>query len=293
MDLSEKLASIVENAGRSVVRVEARVRRAASGVAWTPRVVLAADHAIEREDAIPIGLHDGRTCKATIAGREPGLDLAVLKVEDADLQPAAWSDATNLRVGHLLLAVARPGRSTRASLGIASALGDEWRTHAGSRVERYVQTNIAAHPGLSGSLLVDLQGNALGMNTSGLERGASLALPTVTLRRIVEEILAHGGTQRGFLGIGTVPVRLPKAMEEKAGRAAALLVVSVQPGSPADRAGVLLGDLLVSLAGKPVGQVPELLEALEETRAGTATVARLLRGGEPRDVGVTMGTRTE
>jgi S1-C subfamily serine protease len=192
-----------------------------------------------------------------------------------------------------LVAVSRSRTSARASLGIASVVGDAWRTPAGGRVERYLQSDVALHPGFSGSLLVDLGGRALGMNNAGLVRDTSLALPTVTLRRVVDEILTHGGTRRGFLGVGTMPVRLPKPLEEKAGRASALLVVSVQPKSPADRGGMLLGDLLVALGGKPVGQVPELLEALDEARAGTATMARVLRGGEPRDVAITLGSRLE
>jgi S1-C subfamily serine protease len=254
---------------------------------------LAADHTIEEEGAIRVGLHDGRTVTASVAGREPGLDLAVLKVEDADLVPPAWIDHDALRVGHLVLAVGRPGKTARAALGILSALGEVWRTPAGGRVECYVQPDLALHPGFSGSLLVDVEGRALGMNSSGLVRGTAVALPTVTLRRVIDDLLAHGNSQRGFLGIGTIPVRLSKAMTEKVGRPGALLVVSVQSGSPAERAGMLLGDVLVRLGDKPIGQVPELLDALEDVRAGAQATAHVLRGGEPAEFAVTVGARTE
>jgi S1-C subfamily serine protease len=231
--------------------------------------------------------------QAELAGRDAPLDLAVLRLAAPSLTAAPWAEASETRVGHLVLAVERPGRSARAALGIVSALGESWRTPRGGRVDRYLQTDLAPRLGFSGSLLVDTEGRALGMNTSGLVRGTALALPVATLRRAVEDILAHGGARRGFLGIGTIPVRLPAALATQAGSERALLIVSVQSGSPADRAGLLLGDVLHALGHKPVEQIADLLEALGDAPAGEASSVRLLRGGEPRELSVTLGTRTD
>jgi S1-C subfamily serine protease len=190
----------------------------------------------------------------------------VLKAAAGDLAPPSWTDAPGLRVGHLVLGLSRPGRSARASLGIVSAVGESWRTRTGGRVDRYVQADLALHPGFSGSLLVDVEGGAVGLNTSGLIRGACLALPLAT-------------------------VRLPAALEAKAGQSTALIVVSVQPESPAERAGLVLGDALVSLDGHPTRHPGDLIPLLEEERIGATVTARLLRAGEVLEVPITIGVR--
>ena len=179
----------------------------------------------------------------------------------------------------------------RASLGVVHALGDEWRTPAGGRVDRYLQTDIGLQPGFSGSLLVDLGGRAIGMNNAGLVRGTSLALPPATLRRVVETLVAHGHVRRGFLGIGTIPVRLPAALEKSVGQRAGLLVTSVAEESGAGRAGLLLGDVIVGVEGKGVASPGDLLPFLEEDRIGQSLSVRIVRAGDPRDVAVTVGAR--
>lgn len=289
--LSEHLAALVEAAGRSVVRVEARGRAPSSGVVWAEGIVIAADHAVEEEDEIEVVLADGRAAAAALAGRDPAVDLAVLKVEATGLTAPAWAGLDALRVGHLVLAVARPGRAVRASLGIVGALGEGWRTSAGGRVDRYVQPDIGLYPGFSGSLLVDAAGRALGMNTSGLARGTALTVPAATLRRTAESLLAKGRMERGFLGIGTQPARLPKPLAAALGRETALLVVTVFPESPAERGGLMLGDVLVGLHGKPVHDIGDLFDLLDEERVGVETTARVLRGGESKELRITIGAR--
>jgi S1-C subfamily serine protease len=290
-DASEVLASVVERTAPAVVRVEGRRRGAASGVVWAENVVVTSQHALEWDENVVIGLPSGETATASVAGRDPGTDLAALRVPTGGLAVAAWSDFDGIKVGHLVLAVSRPGRTAQARLGIVAALAESWRTPAGGRLERYVQTDIALHPGFSGSALVDAAGRVRALNTTGLLRGTPLAVPTATLRRVVDALLAHGQVRRGYLGIATQPVRLPGALEQQLGQSTALLISAVQPGSPAERAGLTLGDVLVFLDDHPLTHPSELLPLLDEDRIGTDVRARVLRGSELREVTVAVGER--
>jgi S1-C subfamily serine protease len=290
-DLSAAAAAAVETAGRSVIRVEGRRRGPSSGIAWSADgVIVAAHHNVEWDEDIAVGLPDGSAARANVVGRDATTDVVVLRSSASGLAVPEWAAETP-RVGHLALALTRPGRTVRASLGVVHALGDEWRTAAGGRVDRYLQTDIGLQPGFSGSLLVDLSGRALGMNNAGLVRGSSLALPPATLRRVVETLVAHGHVRRGFIGIGTIPVRLPDALEKAVGQPAGLLVTSVADDSGAGRAGLLLGDVIVAVEGKGVSSPGDLLPLLEEERIGRSVTARILRAGEARDVAITVGAR--
>jgi S1-C subfamily serine protease len=287
--LSEQLGKIVEGAAPNIVRVDARPRVGSTGTVWAEDVVLAADHTIENEDSIEIGLPDARTVPATLVGRDPAIDLAVLKVGQGGLPKPNWASGDGLKVGHLVLALGRPGRTVRAKLGIVSALGEAWRTWGGGRVERYLETDLTLFTGFSGGPLVDMKGELLGLNTSALRRGASLTLPVATLRRAVATLLAHGKVRRGFLGVGTYPVRLPRALAQTLGQESGLMIVGVAPQSPAEAAGLFLGDVVVSLGGKPVEEPGDLLDALDETSIGAQKVAGVVRGGTRLEVQVIVG----
>lgn len=288
---SEALAALVERTAPAVVRVDGRRRGAASGVAWSTDVVVTAHHSLDRDEDVGIGFADGTTATATLAGRDPGTDLAALRVAGGGLEAASWADANGVKVGHLVLAVSRPGRSVQATVGMVSAVADAWRTPSGGKVDRYLQTDLALHPGFSGSALVDPAGRVRGVNTAGLLRGTATAVPAATVRRVVESLLAHGEVRRGYLGIGAQPVPLPADVEQRTGQAAALLVSSVQPDSPAARAGLMLGDVLMALDGHALGHPADLLPLLDEDRIGATVRARLLRAGEVREVEVVLGTR--
>ena len=289
--LSNELAESVERHGPSVARVEAG-RYPGSGVVWSADgVVVAASHSVEHDEGIDVGFADGTTLAAKLAGRDPATDVAALRVSASSLPVPPWADPAELKVGHLVLALSRPGRSARASLGVVSVRADSWRTPAGGRLEHYVQTDVGRHPGISGSLLVGAGGHALGMNTAGLLRGAVLALTAPTLRRVVESLLAHGQVRRGFLGIGTYPVRLPAAVEAEAGQATALMLVSVEPGSPADRAGLRLGDALLSFDGHALKHPSDLVALLDPEKIGSEVTLKLLRAGEAKELRLVVGTR--
>ena len=290
--LSDELAALVERGGASVVRVEAR-RLPSSGVVWGAEgLIVTAHHALERDEGIEVGLPDERSVPATLVGRDPTTDVAVLRAEASGLASPSWGDPAAVRVGHLALALSRPGRSVRANLGIVSVRGESWRTPAGGRVDGYLQTDVARHPGFSGGLLLGVDGRALGLNTSGLLRGLSLAVPAPTLSRVVESILAHGRVRRGYLGVGTYAVRLPAELEKQLGQATALMIVSVEPDSPAARADLRLGDAGVSFDGHAVRHPADLLPLLDGERIGAEVAARILRAGEARDVHITIGARS-
>jgi S1-C subfamily serine protease len=289
MDLSDALAGTVERAAAGVVRVEGG-RASGSGVAWSGDAVVTANHWLDGEDEAEVGLPSGETATAEVLGRDPTTDLAVLRVKGGGLSAPAWSDAAP-RLGQLALAVTRPGRGPKASLGLVARVGEPFRTHGGGKVDAWVELDVGLSNGFSGGLVLDLGGRAIGLATAGLVRGTALAIPPATLRRVVKAILAHGGVRRGYLGVASLPVRLPSAVADAAGQRSGLLVTGVEEDSPAARAGVALGDVLVSLDGASVGHLGDLLPLLEEERIGDVCTARLLRGGAVQEVKLTIGAR--
>lgn len=291
-NLSEAMAGIVEAAGRSVVRVQGRRRLAASGIVWAAEgVILTAHHVVHADDEIGIGLPDGQSAGARLVGRDSSTDVAVLRTDAQGLAAAERATAQELRVGHLVLALGRPGRTVQATLGIVSALGGEWRTPAGGQVSHYLQTDVLMYPGFSGGPLVDVGGRLAGMNTSALLRGVSLAVPVPTLERVVETLLAHGRVRRGYLGVGAQPVRLPEAVAQQVGQETGLLLASVNAGGPADSAGLLLGDTLVALDGQPLRHMDDLVAALGGERIDQQAQIRLIRGGQIQEIAVIIGAR--
>jgi S1-C subfamily serine protease len=289
-NLSDALAATVEATGPAVVRVEARRRLPASGIVWSADgIIVTTHHVVQRDEKIGVGLPDGKTVQATLVGRDPTTDLAVLRAQTEGLTPATMISGANLQVGHLVLALGRPGRSIQATLGIVSALGDSWRTPAGGRLDRYLQTDVVMYPGFSGGPLVDAAGQVLGLNTSALLRGISLTVPAPTLRQVVETLLAHGRVRRGYLGVGAQPVRLPAALKQQLGQETGVLLVSVESGSPAEQGGLLLGDTIVSLDGQPVRHMDDLLALLSGDQVGAAVPVRIVRGGQVQELTVVIG----
>lgn len=291
-ELSNGLADAVQTAGHSVVRVDARQRVPASGIAWAGDLVVTAHHVVERDEGIAIGLPDGSQASAALVGRDPSTDLALLRVDGVALTPPTWLDDSELRVGQLALALGRPGRTVQATLGVVSALGDGWRTGAGGQISRYLQTDVVMYAGFSGGPLVDVAGRVAGLNSSALARGVSVSLPTATVRRVVETLLAHGKVRRGYLGVSTQRIRLPGPVAEQVGQETGLLVNQVVEGSPAERGGIFLGDTIVAVAGEPVRHHDDLLARLGGDRVGAAVPFRILRGGQVVDVAVVVGERT-
>lgn len=290
--LSIRAAELVAAGGAHLLRVEGRRRAPSSGVAWSKDLVVTTHHALERDDEVEVGLPDGGTAPARIAGRDPSTDLALLRVEGTALTPAAFGDATPLAAGNLVLAVSRPGRTVRAALGLVARAAGEWHGPAGGRIDRWLETTLDLSPGLSGALALSASGEAVGLVTSGLVRGSAMILPAETLRRVVASLAQHGGVRRGYLGVATAPVRLPPSVAAVAGQYGALLVSAVEADSPAALAGVLIGDVILSLGGTEVSDYGDLLPLLEEDRIGKPVAVKVLRAGELRELSVAVGART-
>lgn len=291
-DFSNGLTSAVEQAGASTVLVDGRKRYPASGIAFTEDLVLTADHVITREDGIQVGLADGQSVGATIAGRDPGSDLAVLRLAEKVLKPAKTSDS--VKVGQLVLALGRPSRAgIQASWGIVTAISGPARTFRGGMLDEYIQSETTPYPGFSGGPLINTEGEVLGLNTSGLTRGSSLTIPVEMAWRVGEALAKHGTVKRGYLGVRTQPVELPEAGRQALQReqSQGLLVLWLEEGGPAATGGLLVGDILVGVGGQPVGDADDLFSALHSETVGKAIAVEVLRGGRPETVNVTVGER--
>src|SRR5438093_9105076 len=203
---SDQLASVVEQAARSIVTVAARPRQTATGIIWraeTATIILTADHVIEREDEINVTLPDTRAVKAQLIGRDPGTDLAALRLTDGDLSPENVPAETSehLRVSHLVLAIGRPtSDGPRVSFGAVSSIDGPRRSWQGNESEGVIYPDVTLYPGFSGGPLVDLAGRVVGLNSSQLTRQNSSALPVATLRRVaiaLSQPLGQGALQKG------------------------------------------------------------------------------------------------
>lgn len=289
---SNNLADVVEGAGRTVVAVNSRQRLSASGIHWHQGVIVTADHAIKRDEEITVTLPEGHTVPATLIGRDPSTDLAVLKLE-AELPVAEVGDTSLLKVGHLVLALGRSAQhGLSASLGIISALSGAWHTWHGGQIDQFVRPDLTLYPGCSGGPLVNVQGQVVGINTSGPRRMV-LTIPTATVNRVVDQLLEKGHVARGYLGLGMQPVRLPKTITDtlQSSSNSGLIVVTVEPEGPAEQAGALIGDVLVALDDTPVSDTGDVQVILTPDRVGQPVRAQVIRGGELTELTITVGER--
>lgn len=281
---STELAGIVEQTAGAVVAVHARPRFSSSGVHWLPGVIVTAEHTIRREEEITVTLPSGENVPATLAGSDPGTDIAVLKGDWPGLH-LVRRDAAEPKPGNLALSIGRSEDSgANATMGIVSAVSGSWRTWRGGRLDHYIRLDLTLYPGSSGGLVVNANGEALGIATSALSRIAGVAIPAATVDRVVDEILQQGRVARGYLGVGLQPVVLPDHHK-------GLIVLSLEPDGPAAKAGVLIGDILLSLAGGRVEDTEEIQGVLEQHPVGTAVQAEVLRGGVSQTVAITIGER--
>lgn len=289
---ADAMADAVEKAGASTVIVNARDRLPASGIAWAADLVVSADHAVEREDEITVAGADGKELAASLVGRDPASDIALLRVQGAASPATIRTEA--LRPGLLVFAVGRPtSGGIQASLGTVSALGGPWRTRSGRRVGGSIRTDTTFFPGFSGGPLIDAAGQVAGMNTSRFGRGSPLTLPSQVVSEVVSALLAHGRIRRGYLGIGSQPTRIAESLQGKLGQAqeTGLLIVGVEADSPAAKGGMLIGDILIGIEGSPVRDTRDLQVQLDGEIVGKAIKVRVLRGGEPAELVVTVGER--
>ena len=288
--ISEELAAAVTAIEPSIVRVEGHRREPGTGIVWADGVVVTTHHALGRDGSVRVGRDDDGV-DGEVVGRDPSTDLAVVRASLPGAAAATWAEASALAVGQFALAVARPGRRPRASFGIVRALGEPFRTGDGGRVDRWIETDAALDRGFEGSALIDASGRVVGVGTTALRCGRALATPGDTVRRVVEALLAKGRIERGFLGVGTLPVRLPEVLERELGQRRGLLVLNVQPESPAQAAGLVLGDVIVRFDGRPLRHPGELVAQLDGERIGQATTLLVVRAGATKEIGLTIGAR--
>jgi S1-C subfamily serine protease len=283
--LSELLVSAASAAGDALVHVSAPCRRGASGSVFSADgVIVTTARAVAGRDDLEV-VQGELESSAKVVGFDAATDIGVVRVDAPFGKPPAWATEP-ARLGALVLTASRPGRAVRVRLGVVSQLGEAWHSQRGGRIERYVETDLAPEPGFSGGLGFDAQGRALGMSSAGLLRGVPLLLEKPTLDRVVSAILAHGRVRRGYLGVGTQAVRLPEPTQPRG-----LLVSSVQPGSAAERSGLLIGDVLLALGGASLRDAGALQAALEDAEGQTLPLA-LLRAGQNLTVDVTPGARS-
>jgi S1-C subfamily serine protease len=287
--LSNDLAAAVERAGRSVFGVNGRARLGSTGVLWRQGLVVTADHTVQVDEEVTITRPDGRALTARVAGRDPTIDIAVLKVEAPGVEVADVADSDAVRVGHIVLAL---GAGPRASWGVVSSIGEGRRARSGAG--ELLHLDLTLYPGFSGGPLVDVQGRVVGINTSGSSRHWQLAIPAAAVNRVVDELLRRGRIPRAYLGVSTQPVRLPDALRQKINldQQTAVIVVEVQSGSPAAAAGLSIGDVVVALGATRITDPTDLKAALRPDKVGETITASVLRGGEPRDLQVIVGERT-
>ncbi len=245
-----------------------------------------------REENIKVFLPDGRSLAATIAGRDPGSDLAVLRLSEKALSVAKTSDT--VKVGQLVLALGRPNSDgMQASWGIVTSISGPTRTFRGGMLDEYIRTETTPYPGFSGGPLVNAEGEVLELNTSGLTRGSSLTIPVSVAWRVAEALATHGSVKRGYLGVRTQPVEISDAARQalKREQENGLLVLWLEEDGPAAKSGLLVGDILVAISGQPVGDPDDLFSALNSDTVGKAVAVEVFRGGRPETVSVTVGER--
>ncbi len=292
-DFSNGLTAAVEKAAGYTVLVDARRRYPASGIAYGPDLVLTADHVVTRGEDLSIKGADGKSMAATIAGRDPGSDLAVLRLAEKSLSTGKIADGLP-KVGALVLAVGRPSTAgMQASWGIVTAIGGPARTSKGGLLDEYVQTETVSYPGFSGGPLINTEGEILGLNTSGLAHGSALTIPVKTAWRIADALVKHGSVKRGYIGVRTQTVNLQDSNKKSLSRnqGQGLLVLWLEEGGPAERAGVMVGDILVGVQGQPVADPDDLFGALNSDTVGKQIAVEVLRGGRPEALNVTVAER--
>ncbi|HKW27406.1 MAG TPA: trypsin-like peptidase domain-containing protein [Terriglobales bacterium] len=293
-EFSEDLARVAETVGQSVVALQPKDAHAASGVIWQKGVVVAANHAA-RGDELAVILPGGKSAVARTKGRDQSTDLTIFSLEGHEgTGVAALGDAKQLRIGHLVLALARTRRGNlTASAGIVSGLMEEWQTWQGGQIDRFIRPDLTLYRGYSGGPLVNPQGEVVGINTSGLRRGTPVTIPSSTVTRVVDELLAKGHVERPYLGVALQPVALPEEMRSKLnlGSRHGLLAVHVESDGPAAAAGLMLGDVVIEIGGKPLAHTHNLRALLGKERVGEQVSVSIVRSGERKEIPVTLGDR--
>ncbi|MCF2150330.1 S1C family serine protease [Desmonostoc muscorum LEGE 12446] len=292
--LSNSLADTVEQAGNAVVAVNGGTRVSPSGIHWRNGIIITSDESLQRYDDITVTLSNGHTAPVTFLGHDSTTDIAVFQLENAEIPVAKIGDAKTLKVGHLVLGLGRSsGGDLRAAMGAVSVVSGAWRSMSGGNIDQFIRPDITLYSGFAGGPLVDAAGNVVGMNTSG-RRGTALTIPAATVDRVVNQLITKGRISKGYLGVGMQPVRLPNNLKTALNLTSAtgVIVVNVEPSGPADNAGVLLGDVLVTFDGVTVSDTGDVLGLLNNSdRIGQTVNVQIVRGGVLIELAIVVGER--
>ena len=269
-----------------------------SGVIVSPDgYILTNNHVIEGADQIEVKLSDGREARATLVGRDPDTDLAVLRIGLNKLPVITFGSDANAHVGDVVLAIGYPfGVGQTVTQGIISALG---RTQLGiNTFENFIQTDAAINPGNSGGALVDANGNLIGINTaifsrSGGSLGIGFAVPVSTARNVMQQLISTGQVVRGWIGVEPQDVTDQLARTLNLPHPEGVVIIGVLRKGPADEAGVRPGDVVLDVAGKPVVNTGQLLNAVAALKPGSEAAIKVLRGGKATILQVRIGTRPQ
>jgi len=290
MNFSNQLADAVDAVAPSVVQVRAR-HRAASGLVYGEDLVLTTGRVIGRDEHPEIRTPDGRLVAAEIAGWDPASRLVLLKAKG--LQAPPITPGAPPRVGHLALAIGRSwSNAVTVTAGLVSIIGGPLRTARRREIEQVIRTSAPMHDGFAGGAFIGADGGLLGIATAASIRGLGVVIPARIAWQSAAALVQHGSLKRGYLGIAAQPVGVPEKQRSPESGAEALLIVSVKDGSPAAAAGLLVGDLLLSLDGVTLSSPEDLLDLLVGDRVGRPLTLRVLRGGSTVDVTVTAGERS-
>ena len=288
-DFSREMAELVGRLSPSVVRVDGRRGRPATGIIWADNLVLTSDHVIEQDDILVTG--PPTTVKASVLGRDPGTDLALLRAEGLRGAPAARGRSADVRTGHIVLALGGGIAERQVTFGIVSGFSGQFRSWRGGQINTLIQTTAELLPGFSGGPLVDAQGRIIGINSWNFGRGVTHALPVETAETVAESLRTHGRIRRAYLGVGAQPVRLSEALANQLGQESGLLVVTVEPDGPAGKAGILQGDTIVTVDGDALRDLDGLYRTLGALEVGSAHRLGVVRAGELEDMSITVGER--
>jgi serine protease Do len=294
VSFSNGLADIVRSVDAQVVSVRARRHYPAAGIRWSNDVVVTCDHAIQDEDDIAVTPANGKTVSARLVGRDRRTDLAVLKIESPGTSSGPLGRASDVKPGELALVVGRsPDSGVNASLGIVSAVSGAWRTWRGGQLDAYIRLDAKLFPQSSGGAVVNSRGELIGIATSALSRIAGIAIPMSTVQSVTEKLLQRGFVPRAFLGVGTQTVPLSEELRSKLSipNRTGLIVLMVEPGGPAEKSGVLIGDVLTSIGGKSIEDSDDLQACLDSGLIGKPVEIGYVRGGAPGHLTLTVGER--
>jgi S1-C subfamily serine protease len=292
--ISNEFAEVIERASSSVVAVHGGRRTTSSGILLRPGIIATAEHTIKIDEDITITDARGETVPVTLAGRDPGTDIAILKSEN--LQGTVFNPAgvAHPRVGDWTFVVGRsPNSGPNAALGIISAVSGPWRTWRGGQLDAYIRLGAEIFSGSSGGAVIDWQGRLIGIATSALSRVAGLAIPASTVDRVAEILLKEGSVPRPYLGVGLRPVSVPGAYRQKLNveNDSGLIVLSLDDNEAAEKGGILIGDILLQIDGSDIEEMENLQSHIGQEKIGKPVTVKLIRGAELREVSIVIGRR--